>query len=44
MNTAIVISQVKAALARAYLFGVTTKAKLPTYLTLNSNATKTSVT
>ena len=44
INTATVISLVKAAVARAFLFGVTPRAKVPRYSPFQSMGTKTSVT
>ena len=44
MNTAIVTSLVKAALAKAFLFGVTHKANVPRYLPFHNIGTNTSVT
>ena len=44
IKTATVTSLVKAALANAFLFGVTPKAKVPKYYPFHSIGTKTSVT
>ena len=44
MNTAIVTSLVRAALAKAFLLGVTPKANVPRYLPFHHIGTNTSVT
>ena len=44
INTATVTSLVKAALANAFLFGVTPKASVPRYLPFHNIGTNTSVT
>ena len=44
IKTAMVTSQVKAALANAFLFGVTPRAKVPRYFPFHSIGTNTSVT
>ena len=44
INTAIVTSLVSAALAKAFLLGVTPKAKVPRYLPFHNIGTNTSVT